>query len=87
MFKYLVPSMDEDEAKIKVRNIAGNKCYHALGYLLKKRHITQQLRVGLYKSVRPIVIYHAESWTLMNKMERALITWIRKTLRKVYGPT
>jgi len=61
MFKYLVPRTDEVEAEIKARNIAGNKCYHALGYLLKKRHITQQLTVGLYKSVRPIVIYHAES--------------------------
>jgi hypothetical protein len=26
MFKYLVPSMDEVEAEIKARNIAGNKC-------------------------------------------------------------
>jgi hypothetical protein len=86
MLKYLVPSMDEVEAEINVKNTAGNKCYHALGYLLKKRHTTQQLRVGLYKSVRPIVIYRAESWTLMNKLERALITWVGKILRKIYGP-
>jgi len=79
--------MDEVEAEIKARNIAGNKCYQALGYLLKKRHITQQLRVGLYKSVRPTVIYHAESWFLTKKMERALITWVTKILRKIYGPT
>jgi hypothetical protein len=71
MFKYPVPGIDEVQAEIKVRNTAGNihKSYHALGYLLKKRHITQQLRVGLYKPVRPIVIYCAESWTLTNKME------------------
>jgi hypothetical protein len=83
MFKYLV------QAEIKVRNTAGNihKCYHALGYSLKKRHITQQLRVGLYKPIRPIVINCAESWTLTNKMESALITWVRKILRKIYGPT
>jgi hypothetical protein len=47
MFKYPVPGTDEVEAEIKARNIVGNKCYHALGYFLKKRHITQQLRVGL----------------------------------------
>lgn len=79
--------MDEVEEEINVRNTAGNKCYHALGYLLKKRHITQQLRVDLYKSVRPTVIYCAESWIITNKMERALITWVRKILRKIYGPT
>jgi hypothetical protein len=33
------------------------------------------------------VIYCAESWTLTNKMEWALITWVRKILRKIYGPT
>jgi hypothetical protein len=36
--------MDEVEAEIKARNIAGNKCYHALGYLLKKRHITTAIK-------------------------------------------
>ena len=44
MFKYLVPSMDEVEAEINAINIAGNKCYHALGYLLKKRHINTAIK-------------------------------------------
>jgi hypothetical protein len=33
------------------------------------------------------VIYGAEAWTLTNKMERMLMTWERKILRKIYGPT
>jgi hypothetical protein len=65
MFKYLgslVTNTDEVEAEIKERIIAGNKCYHALCHLLKKRYITQSLRVGLYKTIRrPTVIYGVES--------------------------
>ena len=32
-------------------------------------------------------MFGAELWTLMNKMERALMTWARESLRKIYGPT
>jgi hypothetical protein len=91
MFKYLgslITNANEVEAEIKVRIIAGNKCYRALGHLLKKRYITQALRGSLYKTIiRPIVTYGAESWTLTNKMEKVLMMWGRKILRKIYGPT
>jgi hypothetical protein len=42
MFKFvgsLTTNIKEAETEIKVRIIAGNKCYHALGHLLKKRYI------------------------------------------------
>jgi hypothetical protein len=28
------------QVEIKMRNVAGNKCYHTLGHILKKRHNT-----------------------------------------------
>jgi len=31
------------------------------------------------------VTYDAESWTLMNEMERVLMIWERDILRKAYG--
>ena len=31
--------------------------------------------------------YGAETWTLTNKMERDLVTWEGKILKKIYGPT
>jgi hypothetical protein len=50
--------------------------------------MSQPIKMCLYKTViRPIVIYEAEAWTLTNKMEKMLITWERKILRKIYGPT
>ena len=33
------------------------------------------------------MIYGAETWTLTNKIEKMLMTWERKILRKIYGPT
>jgi hypothetical protein len=37
--------------------------------------------------IRPIMIYRAETWSLTNKIENILMTWERKILRKIYGPT
>ena len=31
--------------------------------------------------------YRAETWTLTNKIEKMLMTWERKIVRKIYGPT
>jgi hypothetical protein len=74
--------------KTKTRLSAGNKCYHALGRILKKRYISQSIKVRLYKTViRPIVAYGAGTWTLTEKTGKLLMTWERKFLRKIYGPT
>jgi hypothetical protein len=34
------------------------------------------------------VIYGADAWSLTNKMgKKMLVTWERKIVRKIYGPT
>ena len=33
------------------------------------------------------VTYGAATWTLTSKMEKMLMKWERKILRKIYGPT
>jgi hypothetical protein len=54
----------------------------------KKIHISQSIKIRLYKTtIRPAVIYGAETWTLRSKIEKMLMTWERKILRKIYGPT
>jgi hypothetical protein len=37
--------------------------------------------------IRPIMIYRAETWSLTNKIENMLMTWERKILGNIYGPT
>ena len=31
--------------------------------------------------------YGVKTWTLTNKIEKMLMTWERKIVRKIYGPT
>jgi hypothetical protein len=90
-FKYLdsvITSLNDKQTEIKSKISVGNKCCHALGPILKKRSISQSTKIRLYKTViRPIVIYGAETRSLTNKIENMLMTWERKILRKIYGPT
>jgi len=66
----------------------GNKCYYALGPILRRRSISQSIKIHLYKTIiRPAVTYGAETWTVTNKIEKMLMTWERKIVRKIYGPT
>jgi hypothetical protein len=90
MFMYLgslVNNLNDIETEIKTRLTAGNKCYHALRQILKKRYISQSIKVRLYKTViRPIVTYGVETWTSTEKMGKLLMTGERRVLRKIYGP-
>jgi hypothetical protein len=36
--------------------------------------------------IRPVVTYASETWVLTKENERALNTWERKIMRKIYGP-
>jgi hypothetical protein len=84
----MMTSLNDTETEIKSKIAVGNKCYHALGSILKRRSISQSIKIRLYKTIiRPAVIYGAETWTLTSKIEKMLMTWERQTLRKIYGPT
>ena len=90
-FKYLgtvITSFNNIETEIKSKIAVGNKSYHTLKPVLIKRSISQSIKIRLYKTViREIVTYRTETWTLTNTAEKMLMTWDRKILRKIYGPT
>ena len=80
--------LNDIETEVKSKIAVGNKCYYALGLILKRRSISQSVKIRLYKTIiRPTVTYGAETWTLTSKIEKMLMTWERKILRKIYGPT
>jgi hypothetical protein len=89
--KYLgamMTSLNDLETEIKSKIAAGNKCYYALGPILKRRSISQSIKICLYKTIiRPVVTNGAATRTLTSKIEKMLMTWERKILRKIYGPT
>ena len=81
-------SLNEIKTEIKCKTAVGNKCYYALGPIIKRRSISQSIKVRLYKTIiRPAATYRAETWTLTSKTEKMLMTWERKVPRKIYGPT
>jgi len=90
-FKYLgavMTSLNEIETEIKSKIAVGNKCYFALGAIIKRRSISQSIKIQLYKTIiRSAVTYGAETWTLTSKTEKMLMTRERKLLSKIYGPT
>ena len=45
------------------------------------------VKIRLYKTIiRPAVTYGAETWTMTNIVEKMLMTWESKIMRKIYGP-
>jgi hypothetical protein len=71
--KYLgaMISFNGIETEIKSKIAVGNKCYYALETILKRRSISQSIKIRLYKTItRPVVTYGAETWTLTSKMEK-----------------
>jgi hypothetical protein len=84
----MITSLNDIETEIKNKIAVGNKCYYAIGTILKRRSISQSIKIRLYKTIiRPVVTCGAETRTLTSKMEKMLMTWERKILRKIYGPT
>ena len=76
------------QTEIKSKIAVGNKCYYAPRTILKRRSISQSIKIRLYKTIiRPVVTCGAETWTLTSKRGKRLMTWERKILRKIYGPT
>ena len=92
-FKYLesvMTSLNDTEIEVKSKIALGSTRYYALGPILKRRSISQSIKIRLYKMIiRPTVIYGTETWTVTStsKTEKMLMTWEKKTLRKIYGPT
>ena len=59
-FKYLgsvMTSVNDIETEIKSKIAVGNKCYYALGPILR-RSVFQSIKIRLYKAIiRPAVTY------------------------------
>jgi hypothetical protein len=62
-------SLNYIETEIKSKIAVGNKCYYALRPILKRRSISQSIKICLYKTIiRPAVTYGAETWTVTSKI-------------------
>lgn len=90
-FKYLGTVITADNSmdkEMKARIQSGNRCYYALRELFQSRLLSRSSKLKLYHAtIRPVVTYGCEAWTLTKANEEALRRFERKILRKIYGPT
>ncbi|KAJ4429476.1 hypothetical protein ANN_21645 [Periplaneta americana] len=88
-FKYLGSVITENntmDSEIGARLIAANKNYFGLANILKAKNVPCTIKTKIYKTtIRPVLIYGAETWTLTKREENSLGTFERKILRRIYG--
>jgi hypothetical protein len=59
--------------------MAGNKCYYALGSIMRSKSISRKSKLIIYRTViKPIVIYASETSVLKEKEIRMFNVWERK---------
>ena len=57
----MITSLNDIETEIKSKTAVGNKCYYVLGTILKRKSISQSIKIHLYKTIiRPVVTYGAD---------------------------
>ena len=90
-FPYLGSLVTHDNivgGDIKNRIAAGNRALYPLRSLLKSQYLANADKLKLYKVlIRPVVMYGCDSWTLTDEHERWLLTFERRVMRMIYGPT
>jgi hypothetical protein len=89
-FKYLGTMVTTDNSieEIKERIAAGNRTYHAHKILFTSKLTSRNVKLQLYNTlIRPTVTYASETWVLKEHVINKLMTFGRKIMRKIYGPT
>jgi hypothetical protein len=88
-FKYLGSVLNEENyigLEIRSKVMAGNKCYYALGSIMRSKSISQKSKLKIYRTViKPIIIHASETWVIKEKGIRMLNVWRRKILRMIFG--
>jgi hypothetical protein len=72
---------------IKARIASHNRCMFAVQKILRFRIMSRNVKLLIHKIIiRPVVTYASETWILTKENERALNTWGKKIIIKIYCP-
>jgi hypothetical protein len=73
--------------EIAERTVKGNKAYYANAKLIKSKFLKRNTKMKIHKmTVRQVIRYSSETWTLTAKDENNLRIFERQILRKISGP-
>ena len=76
------------EEEIKERIAAGSRTFHVHKKLFTSKSVSRNVKLQLYNTlICPTVTYASETWVLKENMINKLMTFERKLMRKIYGPT
>ncbi|PSN56027.1 hypothetical protein C0J52_21360 [Blattella germanica] len=75
------------EEEIQNRIALGNKAYFANKIIFSSKLISKYAKLKLYRvTIRPVVRYACETWTLKEADIWKLLSFERKILRTIFGP-
>jgi hypothetical protein len=64
-----------------------NACYHSVQNLLSSCLLSKNLKIRIYKTILPVVLYGCETWSLTLRKEHRLRVFENRVLRRIFGPT
>ena len=67
----------QDEIKCILK--AGNSCYYSVQTLLSSRLLSKNLKIKIYKTILPVVLYGCEARSLTLTEERRLRVFLTKS--------
>ena len=73
------------QEEIKNRLKSGNACYHLVQNLLSSSLLSKNLKITIYRTIIPVVLYGCETWFLMLREECRLRVFENGVLR-IFGP-
>ena len=89
-FRYLGSTVttDNDMAEeVLIRISAASKCSWAIKDILASKLLSRATKLQAYTAIiRPIATYACETWSLTKDMERMLLVFERRILRRIFGP-
>lgn len=90
-FQYLgvlLSDNNNEELEVINRLNSANRSLHACNRLLSSKLLSHNTKLRIYKTIiRPVLLYGSETWAMSKKIEKKIITFENKVLRKIYGPT
>jgi hypothetical protein len=72
---------------ISRRILLANITYFSVLHFIKYRTTHRKNKIRIYNTIRrPILYYGCEAWTMTSKSEEMLDAFVKKILRRIYGP-